>query len=132
MLNSPLFIVSLLLVPFSSFFLVNTDFSGGVPPKNLSDVHSIAPFSVNNGAMGEQNNSNRLFSPYTSGTAMLYARAVDTLFGCSGTDTLTLSVGALCAENCTNGLDDDSDGLVDCEDTDCPCCDAYAPTISKD
>ena len=31
-----------------------------------------------------------------------------------------------------NGKDDDGDGLIDCEDPDCPCCESYAPTIDKD
>ena len=26
---------------------------------------------------------------------------------------------------------DDSDGLVDCDDDDCDCCDAQAPTLTK-
>jgi hypothetical protein len=41
-----------------------------------------------------------------------------------------LIVGAKCLENCNNGKDDDGDGLIDCDDPDCPCCDAYAPTLN--
>ncbi|MDE0959501.1 MAG: hypothetical protein OSB09_01845 [Planctomycetota bacterium] len=41
--------------------------------------------------------------------------------GTSGTGTLTISVGGggPVTENCTNGTDDDGDGLVDCADPDC-------------
>ncbi|MEO2148744.1 MAG: dockerin type I repeat-containing protein [bacterium] len=37
-----------------------------------------------------------------------------------GTGTLEITLGgAPTAENCTNGVDDDGDGLIDCEDADC-------------
>ena len=40
--------------------------------------------------------------------------------GDSGTGTLDITLaGAPTPENCTNGVDDDGDGLIDCEDTDC-------------
>ena len=38
--------------------------------------------------------------------------------GCIDTDQVTVTVGS-CVEDCTNGLDDDNDGLVDCDDDDC-------------
>ncbi|OUU23872.1 MAG: hypothetical protein CBC13_04620, partial [Planctomycetia bacterium TMED53] len=53
--------------------------------------------------------------------------------GTTGTGTLTITVGAgPVPENCTNGTDDDGDGLVDCEDTDCdqdPAC--AAPPVEN-
>ncbi len=49
--------------------------------------------------------------------------------GCFNTAVITLNVGIGCAENCSNGIDDDGDGLIDCNDQDCPCCRAYAPTL---
>ncbi|HFA48776.1 MAG TPA: hypothetical protein ENJ95_07150 [Bacteroidetes bacterium] len=47
--------------------------------------------------------------------------------GCNATDAVTVSVSS-CTENCYNGLDDDGDGLVDCEDPDC----APIPTAGND
>lgn len=47
----------------------------------------------------------------------------DSLFSLSPRPTQLLTAnfcGAPC-EECANGLDDDGDGLVDCEDEDCPC-----------
>lgn len=34
-------------------------------------------------------------------------------------------------ENCNNNIDDDGDGATDCTDSDCDCCQAQAPTLSK-
>jgi hypothetical protein len=31
-----------------------------------------------------------------------------------------------------NNKDEDGDGLIDCDDPDCLCCDAYIPTVTKD
>ncbi len=38
--------------------------------------------------------------------------------GCLDTDEVEVTVSS-CVENCTNSLDDDGDGLVDCDDPDC-------------
>ena len=38
--------------------------------------------------------------------------------GCTSTDQVTVTIG-VCSENCTNGIDDDGDGLIDCDDPDC-------------
>ncbi|HFA47923.1 MAG TPA: hypothetical protein ENJ95_02765 [Bacteroidetes bacterium] len=38
--------------------------------------------------------------------------------GCTATDQVTVTV-ATCPEDCTNGIDDDGDGLIDCDDPDC-------------
>ncbi len=38
--------------------------------------------------------------------------------GCSATATLNIVVN-ICAENCTDGIDNDGDGLIDCADPDC-------------
>ncbi len=51
-------------------------------------------------------------------------------YNCSGNATcgnvysnvLTVNVHPPCTENCTNGIDDDGDGLVDCGDSGCPSC----------
>ncbi|MCU0345366.1 MAG: Ig-like domain-containing protein [Saprospiraceae bacterium] len=39
--------------------------------------------------------------------------------GCASTSQVTITT-SLCQENCTNGIDDDGDGLVDCADNTCP------------
>ena len=38
--------------------------------------------------------------------------------GCANTDLVVVTVGS-CVENCTNGIDDDGDGLIDCYDSTC-------------
>ena len=38
--------------------------------------------------------------------------------GCLDTDNVTVTVSP-CVENCTNNIDDDGDGLTDCDDPDC-------------
>jgi len=77
-----------------------------------------------------QNGTNILISPYTSADAIVYSRVERVSTGCFSTSEITLDVGAKCTENCNNGLDDDGDGLIDCDDPDCPCCKAYAPTLN--
>lgn len=73
-------------------------------------------------------------SPYTyawnnglgSGASKIVSPAVTTTYsvtvtsasGCTSTDQVVVTVQA-CSENCTNGIDDDGDGLVDCDDPDC-------------
>ena len=41
-----------------------------------------------------------------------------TASGCTDVANVTVTV-VPCSENCTNGIDDDGDGLVDCDDPDC-------------
>ncbi len=77
-----------------------------------------------------QNGTNILISPYTSTGTIVYARVERVSTGCFATSEITLNIGAKCAENCNNGIDDDGDGLIDCDDLDCPCCEAYAPTLN--
>ena len=49
-----------------------------------------------------------------------YIRMGSWSIGTSGTGTLDIILGgAPTPENCTNGVDDDGDGLIDCEDSDC-------------
>ncbi len=47
-----------------------------------------------------------------------YSVTVTSASGCTSIDQIKVSVNA-CSENCTNGVDDDGDGLVDCADPDC-------------
>lgn len=81
--------------------------------------------------LGEaQSGINQLISPYTSLNITIYSRVEDVLTGCYQTSIITLNVVKKCVENCWNGKDEDGDGLVDCEDSDCNCCNAKVPTIS--
>ena len=78
------------------------------------------------------NDTNTLISPYTSASGTVYVRVENISTACYNTNTITLTVGAKCPENCSNNKDEDGDGLSDCEDPDCPCCESYAPSITKD
>ena len=68
-----------------------------------------------------QNDVNILISPYTSFDGTVYARVENTLSGCYATSLITINVGAKCVESCVNNLDDDGDGLIDQQDSECPC-----------
>ncbi len=54
-------------------------------------------------------------SPTTTTT---YTVTVTSASGCTSTDQVSVIVMA-CSEDCTNGIDDDGDGLVDCDDPNC-------------
>ena len=71
-----------------------------------------------------QNGINNLISPYTSSDGTVYVRVERTSTGCFNTAQITLDVGIKCVESCVNGVDDDGDGLIDCIDPDCPCCES--------
>ena len=77
-----------------------------------------------------QNDINILVSPYSGSNGTVYVRVERISTGCFNTALITLDVGVICLENCINGIDDDGDGLIDCDDTDCPCCDANAPNLN--
>ncbi len=47
-----------------------------------------------------------------------YTVTVTSASGCTTTDQVVVTVNT-CTEDCTNGIDDDGDGLVDCDDPDC-------------
>lgn len=47
-----------------------------------------------------------------------YTVTVTSASGCTTTDQVSVIVMA-CSEDCTNGIDDDGDGLVDCDDPNC-------------
>lgn len=65
-------------------------------------------------------------SPLTTTT---YSVTVTSASGCTNVDQITVTVNA-CSENCTNGIDDDGDGLVDCADPDCA--GVTAPVLADD
>ncbi len=48
----------------------------------------------------------------------VYSVTISNASGCSSMDSVTVSMG-VCSEICTNGIDDDGDGLIDCDDPDC-------------
>ena len=76
-----------------------------------------------------QNGTNILSNPYIISNSIVFARVGNISTGCFSTAEITLDVGAACPENCNNGIDEDGDGLIDCDDSDCPCCDTIAPTL---
>ncbi|MFK7772199.1 MAG: Ig-like domain-containing protein [Saprospiraceae bacterium] len=76
-----------------------------------------------------QSGSNSLVSPYMSNAKIIFVRVESLSSGCYGTNSITLIVDGKCLENCDNGKDEDGDGLIDCDDPDCSCCKAKAPTI---
>jgi uncharacterized repeat protein (TIGR01451 family) len=51
-------------------------------------------------------------------TAGTYTVTVTSSTGCTATQAVTMTIP--CAENCSNLVDDDGDGLVDCADSNCP------------
>jgi hypothetical protein len=65
------------------------------------------------------------YTPLVDGTYTLYA-------SCSSTQSATFCIGASCTpsvEICDNGIDDDSDGATDCDDSDCSS-DAACTTVT--
>ncbi|MEZ4959761.1 MAG: RICIN domain-containing protein [Saprospiraceae bacterium] len=52
------------------------------------------------------------------GSTTTYTVTVTSATGCSSTAQVTVTV-TVCSENCTDGIDNDGDGLVDCADPDC-------------
>ena len=64
---------------------------------------------------GLGNTASVIASPTTTTT---YTVTISNAGGCTATDEVTINIGA-CPENCFNGIDDDGDGLIDCDDPDC-------------
>jgi len=58
-----------------------------------------------------------------------YTVTVSSAGGCTATDQVTVTV-APCSEVCGDGLDNDADGLIDCDDADCTA--IGAPQLSDD
>ncbi len=69
-------------------------------------------YSWNNG-LGA--GANKTVTPTITTT---YGVTVTSASGCTSTDQVTVTIMP-CGENCTNGIDDDFDGLIDCADPDC-------------
>ena len=58
-----------------------------------------------------------------------YTVTVTNVAGCTGTDDVTVVVET-CPEDCTDGVDNDGDGLIDCDDPDCEA--IAAPLLEDD
>ena len=85
------------------------------PNNYLSDPYTLNPIFYNPG----------------EGTYNYTLEIIDQSTGCSYNETLNVTVNTFC-EICDDGIDNDLDGLTDCEDdSDCNCCRAKAPTLSK-
>lgn len=75
----------------------------------------ILEYSIN----GNVWRSSNTFTNLTSGTYIVQIREIG---GCTegyAANPVTLVSPAACSENCTNGIDDDGDNTIDCNDTDC-------------
>ena len=92
---------------------------------NVTVTGGSSPYSyVWNNGLGI--GANKTVSPLVSTT---YTVTVTSASGCTSADQITVNVLA-CSENCTNGLDDDGDGLVDCADP--SCAGVTAPVLVND
>lgn len=82
---------------------LNASATGGVGPYTFQWSHGLGSGAA------------KTVSPTTTAN---YTVSVTGANGCVGTDQVSISVNS-CTEFCTNGLDDDGDGLVDCADSHC-------------
>ncbi|MEO1258230.1 MAG: hypothetical protein AAFZ15_05515 [Bacteroidota bacterium] len=80
-------------------------------------------YSWSNG-LGDGNN--KTVSPASNTT---YSVTVTAPSGCTDEATVTVNV-SVCGEDCTDGVDNDGDGLVDCDDPDCTL--TGAPSLADD
>ena len=57
----------------------------------------------------------------------------DTVYNWSDTSAVSGGCRYICTENCTNDIDDDGDGDIDCQDSDCPhsCTECQTPTCNE-
>ncbi len=111
----------------SPFTLLTCDNSNGggrgiffLPDANttVSNGSSSRIVSYHESLSDAQNRVNILPNSFISYNNTLYARVENSLTGCYATSILTLSVGSICAEDCADGIDNDGDGLIDCQDCD--------------
>lgn len=81
-----------------------------------------------NGVSVASGSSMTIHSTADLGVYELYAYTTSNASGCANiSEPISIAVSASadvevisCPENCTNGVDDDGDGLADCDDDDCP------------
>lgn len=82
---------------------ISASASGGIGPYTYDWSHGLGSGVSHN------------ITPLTTTT---YTVTVSAVSGCTSTAQVAITVN-FCAENCTDGLDNDGDGLVDCADPDC-------------
>ena len=99
-------------------------------PQIIVDITNME-VTFHNTLLNAQNGISPIISPFTSTSTTIFYRLQSTSTNCFQTNTITLNVGNICLENCTNGKDEDGDGLIDCDDPDCACCKAKTPTLIK-
>ena len=81
-------------------------------------------YSIDNGATFQAE------SEFLNLEAGMYSVIIENEFGCSLIEEFEIGE-EVCIENCTNGTDDDGDGLVDCDDGDCGPIDISIGTIEN-
>lgn len=96
---------------FTGHYLTLSEFSFG----NASLAELVADDCNYSVFLSQGNNC---FIINTEGLLSKYARITRTGFGILTINGVKVCTG-LIVENCTNGIDDDFDGLIDCEDDDC-------------
>ncbi len=69
------------------------------------------------------------FKNVSPASTTMYTVTVTNAAGCSGTAAVTVTVNN-CPEVCTDGIDNDGDGLIDCDDPDCAA--VGAPSLEDD
>ncbi len=97
-------------------------FDLSIPNGWLDNVPATVDITYHATETDAENGTNSLSSPHVSAAGFIYARLEEPGSGCFDVVPVLLRVGPPCSENCTNGLDDDGDGLVDTADPDCPSC----------
>ncbi len=79
----------------------------------INATGSNLEYSTNNGTSYQSSNT---FTGLSNGTYNIRVR--NSVTGCEDTDSRTLTDPS-CSEICNNGVDDDGDGQIDCNDSDC-------------
>jgi len=119
--------------------LVTCDNSNGTGSGsfNLSDASSTviggntsATVSYHSSLFFAENDLNELPFSYITISTTIYARLEGGSFGCYDVSTITLTVSGACVEDCTDGIDNDGDGLIDCFD--CDECGNFATCADND
>ena len=98
---------------------------------NLLNVDAVVNDSEGNLIIGDENSI--LYEVDKSNFSVSIAYNLSNTCGAIGglSTRYEFIQSAPCPEICNDGIDNDGDGLTDCEDPDCPCCKAQAPTLSK-
>ena len=73
-----------------------------------ADPHTFSNVSVNS--------DSAIISGLASG---IYNNLTIDVFGCTSSEDIDLTLANTCPEICDNGIDEDGDGFVDCDDPDC-------------